>query len=117
MNSYSPDELAMDTEKLKSNGFQISSFANNSITGKIDAKIKQLVFFSIPFDSGWKATVNGNDAAIYMVDGGLSAVLIQPGNNFISLRYSPPFVERGLYLTLLGLLIFGLVLFKSRSRW
>ena len=116
VDSYSPDEIAMDTGKLKSNGFEISSFSNDSIEGKINTKIKQLVFFSIPFDSGWKATVNGIDAAIYIVDGGLSAVLIQPGNNFISLRYYPIFVEKGLYITLFVLLIFGVAVFRFRAR-
>jgi uncharacterized membrane protein YfhO len=71
-----------------------------------------LVFFSFPFDSGWKAKVNGNDAAILMVDGGLSAISVDPGSNAVSLRFSPPFVKKGLYLTLLGLLIFGVIMFR-----
>ncbi len=116
MDSYSPDLLAIDTEKLKDNSFHISSFSNNSISGYLSANIKQLVFFSIPFDNGWKATVNGHEAAILMVDGGLSAVLVEPGKDVISLRYTPAYVELGLYLTLLGLLIFGVAVFRSRMR-
>lgn len=114
--AYSTNELAMDTDKLKANSFHINSFSNGGIEGEINTNIKQLVFFSFPFDSGWKAKVNGNEASILMVDGGLSAVLVDPGNNAISLRYSPPFVEMGLYLTLLGLLIFGALMFSYTAR-
>lgn len=114
--TYSFNELATDTDKLKANSFHINSFSNSGIDGEINTRIKQLVFFSIPFDSGWKAKVNGNDAAILMVDGGLSAILVGPGNNAISLRYTPPFVEKGLYLTLLGLLIFGAMIFRPTAR-
>lgn len=110
---YSLEELAMDTDKLKANSFRIGSFSNNAIDGEISTNSKKLVFFSIPFDSGWSAKVNGEDVEILLVDGGLSAVLIQPGDNVLSLRYSPPFVKYGLYLTLLGLFIFGAALFGN----
>jgi uncharacterized membrane protein YfhO len=112
---YSANELAMDTNKLKANSLHMSSFSNNAIDGEINTKTKQLLFFSFPFDQGWKAKVNGKETAILMVDGGLSAVLVGLGNNAISLRYAPPFVERGLYLTLLGLLIFGVMVFRSTT--
>lgn len=109
---YSSNELARDTDKLKAGSFHISNFSNNRIDGEISNPIRQLVFFSFPFDRGWKAKVNGNEAALLMVDGGLSAVLVNPGSNAISLRYSVPFVEKGVYLTLVGLLIFGAMLFR-----
>ena len=114
--TYSLNELARDTEKLKANNFHLESFSNNSLDGEINNKIKQLVFFSFPFDSGWKAKVNGKDTDMLMVDGGLSAVLVGPGKNVISLRYFPPFVEKGFYLSLLGLLIFGaIILFWQKT--
>jgi uncharacterized membrane protein YfhO len=103
----------MDTDKLKAKSLHMGSFSNNAIDGEINTKTRQLVFFSFPFDNGWNAKVNGKETAMLMVDGGLSAVLVDPGNNAISLRYSPPFVARGLYLTLLGLLVFCMMVFKS----
>ncbi len=114
--AYSVGEIAADTDKLKANAFPINSFSNNRIEGEINAKIKQLVFFSIPFDKGWEATVNGSEAAVLMVDGGLSAVVVEPGRNVITLRYSPPFVRKGLFLTLLGLSIFGAILVRAKAR-
>ena len=109
-------ELANDTSKLKANRFYISRFSNSRIDGEINTKIKQLVFFSFPFDKGWKVKVNGKDSALLLVDGGLSAVQVEPGKNIISLQYSPTFVKNGMYLTLLGILVFSFMMFRSRTR-
>ena len=109
-------ELANDTDKLKADRFHISEFSNNRVDGEINTRIRQLVLFSFPFDRGWKAKVNGSESAILLVDGGLSAVPVGPGKNIISLQYSRPFVKDGMCLTLLGFLIFSVLMFRSRSR-
>lgn len=114
--AYSYNELASDTNKLKQHRLRMGHFSNSSIEGEINTLSNQLVFFSIPYDSGWKAKVNGVNANIIAVDGGLSAILVGPGNNVISLRYTPPFVAEGFFLTLLGLIIFGVAVFRFKSR-
>lgn len=108
-------EIGADADKLKANSLRISSFSNDHIDGKISTQIKQLVFFSFPFDPGWRAQINGKDSDMLMVNGGLSAVLVEPGENIISLRYFPPYVKTGLFLTLLGLFIFSGLLFRNRK--
>jgi|CXWL01.1.fsa_nt_gi uncharacterized membrane protein YfhO len=108
-------EIGADADKLKSSSLHIDSFSNNHIDGKISTQIKQLVFFSFPFDRGWSVQVNGKDSDMLMVNGGLSAVLVEPGENSMSLRYFPPYIKTGLYLTLLGLFIFLGLLFRSRK--
>jgi hypothetical protein len=112
--AYGVDALALDTDKLKANSFSVKSFTNNSINGEITVTAKKLLFFSIPYDEGWSATVNGKAIEMIMADGGLSAVLVEPGNNAISLRYDTPYVKTGLCFTLFGLLIFAVLLFRHR---
>ncbi len=50
-----------------------------------------------------------------MVDGGLSAVFVEPGQNVVALRYFPPYVKTGFFLTVLGALVFLGLLWKNRS--
>jgi len=114
--AYLPEELTIDTTKLKSNSLHINFFSSNAIDGEINTKTTQLLFFSFPFDNGWKATINGKTSTVYMVDGGLSAILVKPGENVITLRYSPPYVKYGLYLTMLGVLIFGVLAYLSAGK-
>ena len=104
--------VSTETNELSANSLHIEHFSNNRIDGKIDNKIRQLVFFSFPFDRGWQAKVNGREVPLIKVDGGLSAVMVDPGNNFISLQYIPPFVKEGLLLSVLGMIVFVMLLFR-----
>lgn len=51
------------------------SFArdNRGFTATISLAEDNLVFFSVPYEDGWSATVNGEKAAIYKVNVGLHA--------------------------------------------
>ena len=113
-NTYGIDDIALDTDKLKASSLRMKSFTNNSIDGEITVSAKQLLFLSFPYDEGWSATLNGKAVEMIMVDGGLSAISIEPGNNVIALRYFPPFVKTGFFLTLLGFVIFLALIFWSR---
>ena len=50
----------------------------------------QLVFFSVPYDDGFTATVNGQPAAIERVDWGLMAVEVPAGDADITFTYHTP---------------------------
>ena len=48
-----------------------------------------LVFFSVPFDEGFTATVDGEETEIEKVDGGLMAVLVPAGTHRIVFSFYP----------------------------
>ena len=48
------------------------------------------MFFSVPYDDGFTATVNGQAARIERVDGGLMAVAAPAGENEIVFTYHTP---------------------------
>ncbi len=61
---------------------------------------ENLVFFSVPAEGGWRATVNGQPAAIYTVGVGFMAVACPAGENVeIRFNYTTPGLEYGLYIT------------------
>ena len=47
------------------------------------------MFFSVPYDDGFTAYVNGQEADIVEVDEGLMAVLCPAGENSIDFVYQP----------------------------
>ena len=49
------------------------------LTAKTAYGTDELVFFSVPYDDGFSATVNGEPAAIEKVDDGLMAVYVRGG--------------------------------------
>lgn len=66
-----------------------SSFrmTNSGFHAEITLKKDDLVFFSVPYDDGFTAYVNGEEADIVRVDEGLMAVLAPAGENTIDFVY------------------------------
>jgi hypothetical protein len=78
-----------------------SSFTtdNTGFTAKANLKKANLVFFSVPYDSGWTATVNGKPAKIEKVDVGFMAVECPAGASTIRFSYMTPGLKAGIALS------------------
>ena len=72
----------------------------NSFTATITTEQSELVFFSIPYESGWSATVNGVPVTIENVSDGFMAVEVSAGDSLIEFRYETPGLKLGLIITL-----------------
>ena len=60
---------------------------NWGLTADIQLENSGLVFFPVPYDAGFSATVNGEEAPVLKVSGGMMAVPAQAGDNSIRLEY------------------------------
>ncbi|MBC8546605.1 YfhO family protein [Clostridiaceae bacterium NSJ-31] len=77
----------------------------------------RLVFFSVPYEAGWSATVNGEEAQVEKVDIGFMAVRVPAGACEIRFDYMTPGLLPGLAVSggaILVLLAYWLF-FRSRS--
>ena len=77
------------------------------------------MFFSVPYDKGWRASVNGNPVLIEKANVGFMAVRVPAGQTTIRFDYVTPGLAVGIKisLTALVLLIFYLLLaFLLRRR-
>lgn len=75
---------------------------------------KNYVFFSVPADPGFSATVDGKPAPILNVNGGLSAVPVEQGSHDIEFTYFPPGLKAGAATTALCLLLLLLIAWADR---
>ena len=76
---------------------------NRGFTFEMNSDKRTLAFFSIPYDEGFTATVNGKPATIEKVSVGFMAVEIQPGKNVIRFDYFTPGLKTGLIITITSL--------------
>lgn len=85
-----------------------------------DAKIAldspKLVFFSVPYDKGWTAYVNGKPADIEQVSYGFMAVKADKGENTITFRYFTPGLKTGLIISASGAVLLIIYLAASGRR-
>lgn len=69
-----------------------------------------LVFFSVPYDDGFTATVNGQSTQIEKVDNGLMAIRVPAGHAEISFVYETPGLDTGIKLSLTGIVLYAVYL-------
>ena len=74
-------------------------------TSTITLDRENLVFYSVPYDEGWQATVNGEPAEIYKVNVGFLAVRGFAGENEIVFTYETPGKALGRTLSLAALAV------------
>lgn len=105
---------------LKKDSFVISKFSENNIKGSVTVNEYKVLFFSIPFDEGWSAKLNGADTKLYRINAGLTGLLINKGKNEIELSFEPRLRSKGKLISGVSLLIlFGLLgftLFVRRKK-
>ena len=83
---------------------------NRGFTAQITLGRENLVFFSVPYDKGWKATVNGEPVPVEQASIGFMAVRAPAGGNTIRFTYTPPGLYAGILLSAGGLLLLAIYL-------
>ncbi len=79
---------------------------NRGFSATYSSATKDYVFFSVPFEDGWSATVNGKEAQIIKVNAGFMAVAVPEGQSEIRFDYMTPGLILGLIIAAAALLIF-----------
>ena len=64
-------------------------FTTSGFRAVSDNDKENLVFFSVPYDKGFTATVDGKEVPIEKVDGGLMAIPVPAGEHSIEFTYYP----------------------------
>ncbi len=102
-----------DLQKLKADTLKIKRHDQNNIAGEIQLDKEKLLFFSVPYDRGWHALVNGEKRKILNTNIGFLGLLLKPGSHKIELYYEPPFLYWGLIISIIPVIIYGSVFMKK----
>ncbi len=91
------------------------TYTSSGFVAERDTDRDELVFFSVPYESGWSAEVNGEPAEIYQVNVGFMAVAVPPGEKVvIEFTYRTPGLLAGIGVTLLSLAVLAVYLVLAR---
>lgn len=94
-----------DCEKRRNSSCSEFSTSTNGFTARIKTDRKSLVFFSVPFDKGFTAYVNGVKTDIEKVDNGFMAVVVPEGESDIKFSYVTYGLETGIKISAAAFLI------------
>ena len=114
---FTRDTYAQDCADRAATSCESFQYTASGFTAERAAPHEQLVFFSVPWEGGWSAQVNGEPAEIYRVNVGFMAVVVPQGERVvIEFTYRTPGLALGVLVSVLSLLALAAYLVLAR-RW
>ncbi len=112
---YAMDEEAT-TAALEDIENQEVSIDGNTVTVSCQSENETTLFLSLPYDSGYTATVNGVEAEVSQIFGTFCAVTVPAGESTVVLTYTPAGLQIGIILSIVGVLLAVVLLIYLHKR-
>ena len=116
--TYDVASYNADCTRLKEHTCSYFEYAKNSFHAQITVDAddgEKLVFFSVPFENGWSATVNGQPAEIEKVNIGFMAVKVPVGRSEIQFEYRTPGLYEGAAVTAVSIVLYAVYIVISKK--
>lgn len=116
--SFGQDGYIEDCKKLRATSAgNTISIDNGGFTSKVNLDRENLVFYAVPYEDGWTATVDGKPVRVEKANVGFMAVPVPEGEHTVRFNYMTPGLKAGVCITIASAVIFAayLILCK-RSR-
>jgi len=114
--NFSNEDYQNDCLKRQANSAYYFETDTNGFSAKINLKKESLVFFSVPYDKGFSALVNGEKALIEKVDNGFMAVRCPKGEGVeIIFNYETGGLKMGIMISLFGLILLIAFVFVGKK--
>lgn len=104
--SLSDTAYKYDSEQLAKTSAESFVIDNRGFTATVYREKESLVFFSVPYEEGWSAAVNGKAAEIEKVNAGFMAVLVPAGYSTIRFDFMTYGLVEGIEITLIAAVVF-----------
>jgi len=100
-------------DSLKKETFKMTSFKHKHIEGEIEITQDKLLFFTIPYDKGWRIFIDGINTKYILANTGFTGFLIKKGHHKITLKYFPAYFELTLIISIISLFVLIFIIIKS----
>lgn len=100
-------KLAVVSEKLKGQGWQVKEHKNNYIKTDVNAAENGVLFTTIPYNKNWSVKVDGNKVETYMTCDTLLAFDMPEGTHEIVMSYNSLDIIIGCICSIIGLIVFA----------
>ena len=98
---------------LAENGMNVKEMKGNVFKGEIETGKDGLLLLTVPYDKGWKITVDGKKASPKVVLDTFIGLKLDKGIHQVEMTYSPPGFIAGVLISLISMYIaVGYFLYK-----
>ena len=112
---YDMSDFSIQVESLSKEHLDNLHIDNRNISGNISLEEAKALFLSIPYSSGWKAKVDGHAVKIERTNIGFMSIPLEAGEHLVELDYTTPGMREGVILTVVGFILFTILLVRSRK--
>ena len=98
----------------QNNSLQDIDYGNNYVTGRYSAEKDAVLFLSIPYSRGWKASIDGQPADTFPVHSAYTGILAPSGEHTIALKYRPEGFTAGLLISIISFLGAAFLYIRNR---
>lgn len=109
LNEYVLSDITVGAKEVNYNSNQMNFrfYSNNP----------SLLTITLPYDDGWKILVNGNVVEKYRVNGGVTGIPVEKGENYIEMYFVPKGLKLGFVGSVVGVIAFViLVLMQKKNK-
>ncbi|MBQ8793303.1 MAG: YfhO family protein, partial [Clostridia bacterium] len=111
--NFNDNSISVDAAALRQTAAEEFKIDNKGFSARVTRDKKSLVFFSVPYDKGWTATVNGKAVNVEKVNAGFMAIAVDEGVSWIRFDYQNPGLALGVSVTLGAAIIFIIYMIVS----
>lgn len=116
--SYFDEDIFLKAfEILNSSTLQVTKYDDGYVSGTVNAKEDGMLFTSIPYDSGWKAYVDGKEVAVNSFKNALVSIKVPSGTHNVEFKFFPEGFAKGLTISVICLLILvGIIIYSIHRK-
>lgn len=94
------DLFVRTAPELNTSSFNIREYSEDMLSGTIHVLPgEELIYTSIPYDSGWRIEANGEDVETFEILGGLMAFRLDAGSYNLTMKYRPDSAVYGIMIS------------------
>ena len=113
--NFNDNSISVDAAALRQTAAEEFKVDNKGFSARVTRDKKSLVFFSVPYDKGWTATVNGKAVNVEKVNAGFMAIAVDEGVSWIRFDYQNPGLALGVSVTLGAAIIFIIYMIVKKA--
>jgi hypothetical protein len=115
-NAFTLDVYAQGVNDLGRDSLLTDKVEDTHISGKIAVSEDKMMYLSVPYDAGWHLKVDGKEREKEILFAGMTGVMLSRGQHTIEMVYELRYFNRGLLMSVLGLMLFAGLWFYLRKK-
>ena len=115
LKSNKEELFEQDVASRKADGLQNVWTDSSGFGGKIHLDKEKFIVFSVPYDQGFTAYINGTETDVLKVDNGMMAIVCPAGENEIRFAYQTPLFSSAYLISVAAWLVWVAYLLISKK--